>query len=81
MRIILYFFWLFNILGRAVKHTILALVHCLGSRWLSKDLLVKVRDERKCTGSVSRDAWPGKNTGMPSECVEMGSRKPRHTQN
>lgn len=79
MRIVLHFIWLLNILGFAVKHTILVLVQCLGSRWLNRDLLVKVRDERKCTGSVSRDVLPWKNTGIPSECVEMGSRKPRHT--
>lgn len=34
MRIVLHFIWLLNILGFAVKHTILVLVQCLGSRWL-----------------------------------------------
>lgn len=49
--------------------------------WLSKDLMVKLRVGRKCTGSGSRDMWPRKNTGMLSGCAEMWSGKPKYRWN
>ena len=30
--------------------------------WLTKDLLVRLRERKKCTGSGSKNTWPGKNT-------------------
>ena len=45
--------------------------------WLGKDLLVKLRDKRKCTDCGRRSVLP-KNTGMLSRHSGMGSRKPKH---
>lgn len=45
--------------------------------WVSKNLLIKMREKKKIAGSGRRDEWPGKNTGMPSGNAEMGSGKPR----
>ena len=47
--------------------------------WMSKDLLVKLREKGACTGSKSGDVRLRNNIGMPSRHSEMRSGKPQGT--
>lgn len=46
--------------------------------WLSKDLPVKLRGKKKCTGSRSWDRYPEKSLGTLPGCIEVESGRPRH---